>query len=77
MTVPVFVDTNILVYARDASEPTKQAAAEQWMSYLRLEQRGRISTQVLGEFYTRVSPKLHPGLSRDEAWRDVSALLAG
>ena len=28
MTGPVFVDTNVLVYRHDASEPAKQARAE-------------------------------------------------
>lgn len=27
----VFVDTNVLVYARDASHPEKQARAMQWL----------------------------------------------
>jgi predicted nucleic acid-binding protein len=76
MTVPVFVDTNVFVYARDASELIKQTAAENWIHQLWLEQRGRTSTQVLSEFYTTVTRKLDPGLGRDDAWQDVLALLA-
>ena len=76
MTEPVFVDTNVFVYARDAGEPTKQAAAEEWIHRLWMEQRGRTSIQVLSEFYTTVTRKLTPGLDRDEAWQDVLALLA-
>ena len=34
MNAKVFVDTNILVYARDASETKKQEQAKQWMAYL-------------------------------------------
>ena len=30
MTGPVFVDTNVLVYRADASDPTKQARADAW-----------------------------------------------
>ena len=30
----VFVDTNVLVYKRDASESQKQVQAETWMAYL-------------------------------------------
>jgi predicted nucleic acid-binding protein len=76
MTEPVFVDTNIFVYARDAGEHVKQAAAEQWIRRLWIEQRGRTSTQVLSEFYTTVTRKLTPGIDRDRAWQDVLALLA-
>jgi predicted nucleic acid-binding protein len=76
MTVAVFVDTNVLVYARDASESSKQARAAEWLRELWLEQRGRTSVQVLSEYYTAVTRKLRPGLPPDEAWDDVSALFA-
>lgn len=76
MTEPVFVDTNVFVYARDAGEGVKQAAAEAWIHRLWMEQRGRTSIQVLSEFYTTVTRKLAPGLDREEAWQDVLALLA-
>jgi predicted nucleic acid-binding protein len=76
MTVAVFVDTNVLVYARDASEPSKQARASAWLRELWLEQRGRTSVQVLSEYYTTVTRKLRPGIEPDEAWDDVNALFA-
>ena len=76
MTATVFVDTNILVYARDASEPAKQSVAAGRLRELWTEQRGRTSIQVLSEYYTTVTRKLRPGLSADEAWEDVAALLA-
>jgi predicted nucleic acid-binding protein len=75
MTV-VFVDTNVLVYARDASEPSKQVRAAEWLRELWLEQRGRTSLQVLSEYYTTVTRKLRPGIEPDEAWDDVNALFA-
>jgi predicted nucleic acid-binding protein len=76
MTAPVFVDTNIFVYARDAGERVKQQAAEQWLRQLWIEQRGRTSLQVLSEFYVTVTRKLDPGLNPNEAWKDVAALLS-
>jgi predicted nucleic acid-binding protein len=76
MTATVFVDTNIFVYARDASEPRKQSAAADWIRELWIEQRGRTSLQVLSEYYATVTRKLDPGLSPDDAWDDVSALFA-
>jgi len=35
MSAKVFVDTNVLVYARDNSEPEKQQKAMAWMTHLR------------------------------------------
>jgi predicted nucleic acid-binding protein len=76
MNAPVFVDTNIFVYARDATEPRKQPAAAGLLRELWIEQQGRTSIQVLAEYYATVTRKLKPGLSPDEAWEDVTALLA-
>lgn len=46
----VFVDTNVLIYMRDASEPLKRSVATAWVE--RLVARGLvvISPQVLNEF---------------------------
>lgn len=74
MIAPVFVDTSILLYARDAGEPIKQPLAEQWLRRLWQERSGRISAQVLSEYYVNVTRKLVPGLSSERAWEDVEAL---
>lgn len=47
MTAPVFVDTNILVYARDAGEPSKQPRAMEVLRLLWEARSGRVSIQVL------------------------------
>ncbi len=70
----VGVDTNVLVYARDARDAVKQERALAWMEYLWDEQCGRVSPQVLHEYYVCVTQKLKPGLSRAEARADVRAL---
>lgn len=70
------VDTNILVYARDASEPVKQAAAGRWLEVLWEGRLGRVSTQVLNEYYVVVTEKLRPGMSREAARADVRSLVA-
>lgn len=72
----IFVDTNVLVYARDANQPAKQPAAKAWMEHLWGTGTGRLSTQVLSEFYVTVTAKLHPGMPRAEARADVSDLMA-
>lgn len=76
MSVKVFVDTNVLVYTRDASEPRKQEQAMAWMSHLWNGRAGRLSFQVLQEFYVTVTEKLTPGMDPKSARSDIRALLA-
>jgi predicted nucleic acid-binding protein len=74
--VPVFVDTNVLVYARDASEGAKQEQAEAWLAHLWRTREGRVSYQVLQEYYVTVTRKLQPGLPPADARSDVRDLFA-
>jgi predicted nucleic acid-binding protein len=71
-----FVDTNVLVYARDVSESEKQSQAAAWMNALWASGHGRTSMQVLGEYYVTVTRKLSPGLDPSVAKSDVLDLLA-
>ena len=72
----VFVDTNVLVYARDAGEPVKQPIARQWVDRLWQTGEGRLSTQVLNEYYATVTGKLDPGMSPGEAQADIRDLMS-
>lgn len=76
MTAPVFVDTNVFVYARQAGESVKQPLAARWLERLWSEQTGRTSIQVLNEYYTILTRKIKPPLSPAEAWEDVKNLIA-
>ena len=76
MNASVFVDTNVLIYARDASEPEKQPLARAWMDALWESRRARLSYQVLAEYYVIVTRKLDPGLDQSAARADVRDLLA-
>jgi predicted nucleic acid-binding protein len=67
----VFVDTNILVYACDSAEPGKQKLALAWMTHLWKGRIGRLSYQVLSEFYITVTQKLDPGMEPERARRNV------
>ncbi len=71
----VFVDTNVLVYARDASYPEKQVQAGLWLEALWRARAGRVGYQVLHEFYSVVTQRLQPGLDRETARADVRRLL--
>ncbi|MGH9498682.1 MAG: PIN domain-containing protein [Terriglobales bacterium] len=71
---PVFVDSNVLLYAVDEANPRKQATARNWRSELWKNRRGRVSFQVLGEFYVNAVRK-RPA-AREEARAEVRDLLA-
>jgi predicted nucleic acid-binding protein len=46
-----FVDTNILIYAHDTASPPKRAVALELIGRLSAGRNGRLSTQVLLEFF--------------------------
>lgn len=71
----VFVDTNVLIYRRDAARPGKQAIAEHWIDHLWRHRAGRTSAQVLSEYYANVTRKLSKPLTAERAWADVEELL--
>ncbi len=75
MSAPIFVDTNVLVYARDAGDARRQPLARAWLEWLWAERLGRTGTQVLSEYYVTVTRRLKPGLPEEQAWDDVEALM--
>jgi predicted nucleic acid-binding protein len=76
MNGSIFVDTNVLVYGRDASKLDKQTRAAEWISHLWKNGTGRLSVQVLAEFYAVVTGKLKPGMETAGAREEVQDLLA-
>jgi predicted nucleic acid-binding protein len=70
----VFVDSNVLLYAVDEADPDKQRVARKWRAELWKSRRGRVSFQVLGEFYVNVLRK--QPTAREEARAEVRDLLA-
>jgi predicted nucleic acid-binding protein len=69
MTGPFFVDTNVLVYADDARDAAKQARARETLRRVLRERSGKLSLQVLQEFFAAATQKL--GLSAVEARKRV------
>ncbi len=59
MSDVVFVDTNILVYAHDADAGVKRERAIEKLRQLWETDTGRLSVQVLQEFYVNVTRKAH------------------
>lgn len=55
MSADFFIDTNALVYWRDASDPAKQKQAATWMQWLLDHDRGILSSQALQEHLAAAS----------------------
>jgi predicted nucleic acid-binding protein len=71
-----FFDTNILVYAVDASDPARKEIAIERFARAVKDDSVMLSTQVLQEFYNITTRKLRPPLSAREAAGQVSQLCA-
>jgi predicted nucleic acid-binding protein len=67
----VFVDTNVLLYSEDSAHPDKHRAARLWLRELWLRRAGRLSTQVLNEFYVVATRKLRPPMAAGDARAEV------
>ncbi len=68
----LFVDTNILVYAHDASAGKKHFQAKAILSSLWESGNGCLSIQVLQEFYVTVTHKVARPVSPELASRIIS-----
>lgn len=67
MTVKVFVDTNVLVYAHDEDGAWKRERALQCLANLWERGDGRLSTRVLQELIVNVTQKIKQPLARSAA----------
>lgn len=76
MTALVFVDTNVLLYAQDESEPAKRPRAQAWLEHLWHERLGRISMQVLSEYYVNLKRMAGSRLTTQDAWESASNYFA-
>ncbi len=64
MTGKVFVDSNVLIYGHDRDAGAKQQRAADLLGDLWQSGLGRMSTQVLEEFYVNVTQKIKKPLAR-------------
>jgi predicted nucleic acid-binding protein len=62
-----FLDTNLLIYAIDASDPGKQAVAQKWIATAHESGDGMVSYQVVQEWFNVVLRKAAAPLSADQA----------
>ncbi len=71
-----FIDSNVLIYAPDADAGSKQPVAADRLTELWESGAGRLSTQVLQEFYVNVTRKIGSPLAASaarEVVRDYAA----
>jgi predicted nucleic acid-binding protein len=69
-----FVDTNVLLYSLDPADSRKQKAAQMWMTVLWEQAVGRLSWQVLHEFYVNAIRKLRTPPKKARATVEALAL---
>ena len=69
-----FIDSNVLIYMYDTSEPQKQRFAEELVTGLTQRGNGVLSVQVLGEFFFNVTRRIANPLSLEQADRVVGAI---
>ena len=67
----VLVDTNILVYAHDRGEPAKQQQAIQLLDTLEATGEGRLTAQVIGEFFRATTKPSNSMLTLEQAQQQV------
>ena len=67
MSGKFFLDTNLLVYAIDPTEPGKQAVAQKWIASAHQSGDGCLSYQVVQEWFNVVLRKAAAPLSTEQA----------
>jgi predicted nucleic acid-binding protein len=67
MSSRFFLDTNLLIYAIDATDPRKQAVAQKWIAMAHESGDGMVSYHVVQEWFNVVLRKAAEPLSADEA----------
>jgi predicted nucleic acid-binding protein len=74
--VLAFVDSSVLVYRHDRDDPAKQARAQELLELLWTRRCGRLSVQVLSDFYVVSTRKLASPLARELARAEARQLEA-
>lgn len=67
----VFVDTNVLLYAFDDAYPDKRDRSRAWLATCWSARCGRLSTQVLNEFYANARKRFRNAISAGDARAEV------
>ena len=71
MIGPVFVDTNVFLYGVDDRDIAKRDRARAWIAVCWQRHCGRLSTQVLNEYYVNVRRNFPGQVSRGDARAEI------
>jgi len=71
----VMVDTNVLLYAYDRGEPSKQSQALVLLDRLAVNGLGVLTSQVLAEFFVNATRRLRPPLTTEQAYARIQNYL--
>jgi len=71
----VLADTNLLVYAHDSSDPVKQSTAIRVLAHLHSTGIGRLSSQILAEFFAASTSGRKPLLRAVKAAQQLDNLV--
>lgn len=66
-----FVDTSVLILSEDGAHPRQRAAAMAWLAELWAQRSGRLSTQVLNDFYEQLTRRIQPPMPNGDARAEV------
>ena len=67
----VFIDTSILLFSENGADAAKQVTALAWLKVLWQRRMGRISMQVLNEFYLQATQASQPPMPAGDARAEV------
>nr|WP_246448586.1 PIN domain-containing protein [Roseateles oligotrophus] len=68
---PVFVDTSVLICSEDGVDAAAREQVMAWLRQLWLRRLGRVSTQVLNDFYAQVTTGISPPMPNGDARAEV------
>ncbi|MBB3195305.1 PIN domain-containing protein [Roseateles terrae] len=68
---PVFVDTSVLIQSEDGAFPERRAQVMRWLQVLWQQRLGRVSSQVLNEFYRTITSRIDPPMPNGDARAEV------
>lgn len=75
MQTKILIDTNVLVYAYDFSQPLKQQQALEILERLANSELGVLSTQTLAEFFAVSTRKIPNRLSVKQAYEQIEQFI--
>jgi len=68
---PVFVDTSVLLFSEDGARPAERELVLAWLRRLWTERSGRVSVQVLNDFYGLGTQRVQPPMPQGDARAEV------